>query len=306
MPLSNLLLVFCPSLQLSPGFLKVVIEKQDYLFGNGDVGPVSPSRSVEMDKPKSGSAVRGPPLPQRPGADDSKRNRTASIILPQGFAFTVEAYPESLSNDPISQQQQPQTTQTAQPQPQVPSRPITPVGYIGQPPGTPSSISSHSMHRVQLPPNFGQGGSGRIRQASSAKRQPSLASLFTSGSKSTPTISSPIPIVPRSETPSEAPKLDVDLPTGSLTVGGDFGSLNDRQLTPPTPPTASSSQSPLTSDSENFKLTSTTPAKDINVVPRPSASPLLMNHSPPPQLGAPPRASCDDWASSVLMAAGGK
>ncbi|KAG8928745.1 hypothetical protein FRC01_005421 [Tulasnella sp. 417] len=311
MPLSNLLLVFCPSLQLSPGFLKLVIEKQDYLFGNGDVGSVSPSRAVEADKPKSGSAVRGPTLPQRPGADDSKRNRTASILLPQGFAFTVEAYPESLSTDPTSQPQ-PQPQSQLQPTPQVPSRPITPVGYnntFGQPPGTPSSISSHSMHRVQLPPNFGQGGSARARQASSAKRQPSLASLFTGGgNKSTPTISSPIPIVPRSETPSEPPKLDIELPTGSLTVGGNFGSLNDRQSTPTTPPTATSSQSPLTSDSENFKLTSTTPAKDISVVPRPAATPLLLSHSPPPQipvLGAPPRASGDDWATSVLMAAGG-
>lgn len=299
MPLSNLLLVFCPSLQLSPGFLKLVIEKQDYLFGNGDVGSVSPSRSVEADKPKSGSAVRGSPLPQRPGADDSKRNRTASIILPQGFAFTVEAYAESLSTDPTSQHQ---------PIPQVPSRPITPVGYntFSQPPGTPSSISSHSMHRVQLPPNFGQGGSARARQASSAKRQPSLASLFTGGNKSTPTISSPIPI--RSETPSEPPKLEVDLPTGSLTVGGNFGSLNDRQSAPTTPPTATSSQSPSPSDSENFRLMSTTPAKDISVVPRPSATPLLLSHSPPPQipvLRGPPRASGDDWATSVLMAASG-
>ncbi|KAG9017541.1 hypothetical protein FRB90_000887 [Tulasnella sp. 427] len=305
MPLSNLLLVFCPSLQLSPGFLKVMIEKQDYLFGNGDVGPVSPSRNVETDKPKSGSAVRGPPLPQRPGPDDSKRNRTASILLPQGFAFTVEAYPESISTDPVPQTQ-------PQSQSQVPpSRPITPNGYntIGQPPGSPSSISSHSMHRVQLPPNFGQGGSARVRQPSSAKRQPSLASLFTGGgNKSTPTISSPIPIVTRSETPSEPPKLDVDLPTGSLTVGGDFGTLNERQLTPTTPPTATSSQSPFTSDSENFKLTSTVPAKEINVVPRPSATPVGIAHSPPPQipvLRAPPRASGDDWATSVLMAAGG-
>ncbi|KAG8955302.1 hypothetical protein FRC00_005421 [Tulasnella sp. 408] len=117
MNLPNLLLVFCPSMQLSPGFLKLIVDKQDYLFGNGDVGPVSPSRSVETDKPKSGSTVRGQPLPQRPGADDSKRNRTASFLLPQGFAFTVEAYPESLSTD---------TTPQLQPTPQVPSRPITP------------------------------------------------------------------------------------------------------------------------------------------------------------------------------------
>lgn len=294
MPLSNLLLVFCPSLQLSPSFLKIVIEKQDYLFGNGDMGRVAASVVAEDTVLVPIMNSMAPPLPSTPRprlqqatpADDSKRNRTTSIFLQPGFSFTVEAYSESSTSRPLDQ---------------IPSRSVTPSSLkVSEPmPGTPSS-SSGSNSQTRLPLNGVtpiQTSSIRSRNQSATKRQPSLASLFSS-KPTTPVISGPIPMRP--ETPIDPPTLDVHVPDGSFSLEAS-PEVEDRTSSPLRP-----TESPLTCDSENFKLVET-PQSDSSPVPRP-AGPQNVHYSPPPQLtlfSSPPRQSGDDWASSVLMAAGG-
>lgn len=308
MPLSNLLLVFCPSLQLSPTFLKVVIERQDYLFGDGEMGHVAPSRTTENSSQSSGSRLRGGTAHYTRRSkeqvaqvvDDSKRNRTASIYVPPNFNFTIEAYSEPLNLEPPSGSSS------------QPSRPITPVSLAPLSPnllpGTPSSSSSSQGRAVEFAPlPVVQPTSIRSRQPSAARRQPSLASLFGGGSKpSTPVISAPIPIAPpRSETPSEPPTLDVQLPDGSFSVSAELSKLNGTSTSPITSP-LSSVDSPQTSDLEHFRLAPAMTTDDNNI-PRPIASqgtPLPTSPPQLPMLANPNRVSVDDWASSVLLAAG--
>ncbi|KAG8897168.1 hypothetical protein FRB99_008389 [Tulasnella sp. 403] len=212
----------------------------------------------------------------------------SSAISAGATAFGVEAYSESSTTRP----------------------PLPPLTTTADPPSTNSS-SSH-LPRPFPPSNATPSptGSVRSRQPSATRRRPSLASLLSSSKPSTPIISNPIPLLPsRSETPDEPPILDVPLLDGSFCVPTAIGTVNDTQpspITPLTPPTADSSQ---TSDSESFPLAAAArETNNYNEVPRPVVRPLPVPHSPPPRLPmfeSTKKSSPDDWAASVLMAAGG-
>ncbi|KAG8929451.1 hypothetical protein FRC02_005574 [Tulasnella sp. 418] len=352
MPLSNLLLVFCPSLQLSPGFLKIVVEKQDYLFGDGDMGKVAPSTSIESQleeketasssssdffrPPATGGLPSGVRLrPSRPHGENYKNNRVTAYPVAMDGSFESllgSSSCESLSLDG------PSPSNNNLPRPLIPTSVSAPMMH--DLPSTSSSISSNAYNlrsnqsavaTTSPPPSL------RLRHKASqlaSSRKSSLSMLFSGGGASrpaTPIISGPIPI--RSATPSDPPVLDLALPDAPLSMSPGLPAADSPvnmytdspALTDPASPQTSLSSAP-TSDSEFYRYTitqenvhlaalhlrdlPTQPSKEV-LVPRPvatSTSPVPIPHSsPPPRIGIfnSPRSTGDDWAKSVLMAAGG-
>ena len=304
MPLTNLLLLFCPSLQLSPFFLKIVVDRLDFLFGNGDMGPVAPSQTHQADFDSTPSLVgNGRPRASNQSVgtitDENRKNRTASVYLPPGFSFTVEAFPDGNPHD-TSIASHPFPNQPAIPSapPMSPDRAATPSSASSSYYDLPGSGSSLLLPSPQPAP--------RPRLASSARRQGSLASLFSSSKKSAPTISNPIPIVPA--TPATPPTLDIDVPTGRFALSSSaFGMEGVDELHPPplTPPVVDSPQT--SSEEDHFPMISHPTPIHRPAQPKPIDLHTPPQHSPPPQLsmfGSPRRDTGDGWAASVLMASG--
>lgn len=320
MPLSNLLLVFCPSLHLNPAFLKLIIQRQDYFFGDGEMGKVAdPVAAVDKvddtcETASQAVSLKGPTLPSsRPtrtrelnNSDEARRNRTASVMIP-GFSVTFEAYAESaaeLASAPIPIRGRATTT--------GPSLHPSPA------PGTPASsvASTPSRSRVIPAPQPSPVPSLKTRVA---RRQPSLASLFSSNKQpATSLISSPIPYVPAM--PTEPPVLDVELPNGSFSVGAGLGIFkDDRQPFPAVKEGRSDERrrsSPL-QDGDSPTSSSSSGSEHLHVpvsdrpdsVPRPIARSFAAEYSPPPRIAmfdtALKRSTGDGWAAGVLMAASG-
>lgn len=303
MPLSNLLLVFCPTLHLNPPFLKLIIERQDYFFGNGEMGTVAPSyEEEELEAPISHALLKGPPLPvsPRPGdqaSDDNKRNRTASVVVP-GFSVTFEAYAEAaaeLASAPIP----------------IRSRTATLASSLHPSPATPASSAPSTPSRSRILPSSNSpmpspAPSLRSKGAPSTRRQPSLASLFSIAKQQqpAPVISGPIPIV--APTAVQPPVLDVQLPNGSFSVNSALGQhLQDEEREAPCASSREPDSAPNSEEEEQFQLV---PGGRSNV-PRPAGRSLAMEYSPPPQismLDTPlKRSTGDGWAAGVLMAAAG-
>ncbi|KAG9029674.1 hypothetical protein FRB95_005015 [Tulasnella sp. JGI-2019a] len=317
MPLSNLLLVFCPSLHLNPAFLKLIIQRQDYFFGDGEMGKVAaPAARVDKvdgtcETTSQATSLKGPTLPSRPtrsrdinNSDEARRNRTTSVMIP-GFSVTFQAYTETaaeLASAPIPIRGRTATLGSSL----LPSSgPGTPVSSIG---------STPSRSRVQPPSQPSPVPSLKSRVA---RRQPSLASLFSSSNKTTiPSISSPIPYVPA--TPKEPPILDVELPDGSFSVGSEVEGLKEEQelflplkedqteeYRPSLPRDGDSPTSSSSSSSDNVDQA----IPSLDSVPRPIAQPIAAEYSPPPRIAmfetALKRSTGDGWAAGVLMAAAG-
>ena len=273
MPLSNLLLLFCPSLQLSPVFLKVLVERQDYLYGDGPMGEVQHSDEEDGGSTTTTSTAprTGPGLPSRPNAflnapgsshlretSTKSSNRAASVYAPSSI--------DGQSLDSIL----------------LPSRPLTPSDMNPHPPATPSSTSS-----------------GRRKAA----RRPSLNFLFNAGKSSSPNISAPIPYVAPSQTSisSEAPLIDFALPEDSIQTP----SSQPPTATDPPQLFINSAPAPMS------YLSRTMPGGgpfDVDESVRLVERNRYTEYSPPPQigsLGSSPRNTGDDWALSVLKAARG-
>lgn len=301
MPLSNLMLVFCPTLHLNPPFLKLIIERQDYFFGSGSMGEVAqpPATVEDISSAPDAALLKAPGLGLRPrlhdtNSDDIRRNR-ASVMLP-GFSVTFEAYAESasdLTTAPIAIRSR-TTTMAASLQPSpgagtpvstAPSTPTRPRGLPSTPAPQPSPVPS-LRSRV-------------------ARRQPSLASLFSSNKQSSiPAISSPIPYVP--PTPTEPPVLDIQLPDGTFSVGSALGPLKD-EPEQPSPVQERDSPSSSSSDSERLRLTS---SLRVDETPQPVPRTLAMEYSPPPRISMLDnplkRSTGDGWAAGLLMATVGE
>ncbi|KAG8884826.1 hypothetical protein FRB98_002152 [Tulasnella sp. 332] len=319
MPLSNLLLVFCPSLHLNPAFLQLIIQRQDYFFGEGEMGKVAaPVAAVDKvddtcDTPSQLVSLKGPTLPSRPtrtrdfnNSDEARRNRTASVMIP-GFSVTFEAYAESvaqLASAPIPIRTHP----TA----------LGPSLHPSPGPGTPASsiASTPSRSRPAAAPQPSPVPSLKARVA---RRQPSLASLFSSNKlASTPVISGPIPYVPA--TPAEPPVLDIELPHGSFSVGAGLGYLKDERKQFPIvqeaqsddrrrPAPSQDGDSPTSSSSSGSEHLHVPVTGRPDSIPRPIAQSITADYSPPPRismLDTPlKRSTGDGWAAGVLMAASG-
>lgn len=300
MPLSNLLLIFCPSLSLNPPFLRLIIERQDYFFGNGPMGEVASLTPVD-DIPDA-ALLKAPGLGLRPrprdmNREETRRNRTASVTLP-GFSVTFEAYAESaaeIASAPIAIRSRTTTmASTLQPSP----TPATPASSAPSTPTRPRGLPSTPAPQPQPSPVPSLRGRG-------ARRQPSLASLFSSNKQSSlPVISNPIPYVP--PTPAEPPVLDIELPDGSFSVGSALGPLPDE---PEQPSPVQDRESPSSSGSDLERL-QVAPSIRTHNTPQPVPRTLAMEYSPPPRISmldtALKRSTGDGWAAGVLMATVGE
>lgn len=294
MPLSNLMLVFCPTMQLNPPFLKLLVERQDYLFGQGDMGPVaSPCEDDVDDYPPGLNRMTMRPRARGRQDEEHTRNWAANPSM-AGFAVAIDA---ALTSNVVGALNS------------IPAPSRTPTNSSLCPPSTTSlnssAASTASRSRVLSTASPLPSPAPSLRSRAPARRQPSLASLFSSNKPqpAAPVISSPLPYIPtRSATPSEPPVLDIELPDGSFSVRG--GKLDEARASSLTPPEV---DSPPTSDSETFRIVPRAPQdqpvhKDI---PRQIARTAPPEWSPPPRIPMfepAKRSTGDDWATSVLAA----
>lgn len=298
MPLGNLLLLFCPTLSFSAGFLRCLVEGQDTLFEWGRQPPPTPTLpAAPMVQPvaaPSGQPSAAPPaLPPR-----TVKTSNATIVNAPKHTPSPSLAPASLRSlkSPLNV-----STDTAQAR----SRSQTTTGS-GPPSRASMFFPSLGPRRPSITMLFG-GGSRRDSVEGNQTPRHSSSSGDSSGMSD-----EELHINPKRQT--RPPRVSLDIPDGSFSPSLSPPKARVGISQPEPSPTKRSGQTPI-ADLFKSSLTAVVPTTapstvtatgtSVNVISGDRSSP---NKTMPPRLGLPfrePDENVDEmgWSRGVLDAA---
>ncbi|KAG8689312.1 hypothetical protein FRC08_011004 [Ceratobasidium sp. 394] len=317
MPLGNLLLLFCPTLGFSAGFLRCLVEGQERLFEWGRVGPSVPLGQVSGASGQLGGAVSGPsavtaqpaPVPSQCGPPALPPRKPPTVVAsPAGtpkHAPSASFAPGSVRSlkSPLNI-----ATDLAQASPRARSQTTANTGSA--PPSRASMFfPSLGPRRPSITMLFGGGNSNRNSRDNTPRQSTSTSSEEESWEGEEDNTEG-LYINPKRVT--RPPRVSLDIPDGSFAP-----SLSPPKPRAPVPGMDQGEKEPSPAKDSASKRTAQTPIADLFKSPLTAAVPTIAPSSVtatgsatlPPRLGLPFRdnngGEVDEmgWGRGVLDAA---